>query len=240
MKPSPFELFAADFDLPTKAGGVIVLDELDPAEVPPAPPPPVTREMLDAACAEARALGLAAGRAEVAAAREVERAALLGAVLAGLRDADATLRAAVDEAGGGLARLVLTALQGAFPALCARHGGAELARFTREVTALLADEVRVVIRLHPATQPALDEVLAELEPEVRAAILVEPRAAMCPGDARIAWQHGIAVRDAASLRARIDAVLAPLGLALEAAPSPPASLAAAAPTAAAPRAVVAA
>jgi len=237
MKPARFELFAADFDAPAGSGGVIELDELDPVEVPPAPPPPITPAALDAACAEARALGHEAGRGEAAAAREAERHALLAALLAGLHDADATIRAAVDEAGTGLARLVMAALSAAFPALCARHGGAELARFTREVTALLAAEARVVIRLHPTAQPALDEVLAELEPELRAAILVEPREAMATGDARIAWRHGMAVRDAASLRARVDAVLAPLGLAPDPVPIQPA---AAAPTAPAARAVVAA
>lgn len=208
-------LFVHDFDDPA-AGGVIVLDEPDAAEAEAAAA--ITQDMLDEACAAAHAQGLAAGRAEAEAAREAERRALLTALLEQLRDADAGIRNAVDEAGSGLARLVLASLAAGFPSLCARHGADELVRFTREVTGLLAQEPRIVIRVNPAMQPVLDEFLETLEPERRAAILVEPRGALVPGDARIAWRHGLAVRDAAALQARLDEILAPLGLA----PAPPA------------------
>jgi hypothetical protein len=51
-----------------------------------------------------------------------------------------------------------------------------------------------------------------LEPERREAILVEAREALPPGDARIAWRHGMAVRDTEALRLRLAETLAPLGL----------------------------
>ena len=219
---SGFGLFVHDFDDPV-AGGVIVLDEPDAAESEPAPA--ITQEVLDEARAAAHAQGLAAGRAEAEEAREAERRALLAALLDQLRDADAQIRGAVDEAGIGLARLLLASLAAGFPSLCARHGAAELVRFTQQVTALLAHEPRIVIRVHPATQRALDEYLAKLEPEQRETILVEPRSSLAPGDARIAWRHGLAVREAAALQARLDDILAPLGLAPEPAHTPlPASI----------------
>ena len=205
-------LFVRDFDDPV-AGGVIVLDEPDAAESEPAPA--ITQEVLDEARAAAHALGLAAGRAAAEAEREAERGALLAALLDQLRDAGDQIRRAVDEAGTGLARLVLASLAAGFPSLCARHGAAELGRFTREVTALLAHEPRIVIRVHPAMLPALDECLGTLEPEQRETIVVEPRSSLAPGDARIAWRHGLAVRDAAALQARLGDILAPLGLAPE-------------------------
>lgn len=217
MRPPPlgadagFALFARDFDAPLD--GVIVLDDEEP-EAPPSEPdaPAITPEMLEEACVAARAEGLQAGRAEAAEAREAARHAMTAALLNQLRDAEAQLRAAVEEAGGALAALVLTMLDSAFPALRARHGAAELSRFVRDMVSLLAQEPRIVIRIHPDMQPVLDQVLAGLEPERREAILVEPREALPPGDARIAWRHGMAVRDTEALRARLAETLAPLGL----------------------------
>ena len=211
--PRAAGLFTHDFDTPAP-GGVIVLDEEEAPPLPAEPPPPpITAEDLAAARAAAHDAGRAEGRAEAEAARAAERDALLAALSAQLADAGAQLRAAVEEAGGGLSRLVLAALQAGFPALGARHGAAEVARFTREVTALLAAEPRIVIRVHPAMVPEVEAVLATLEPERREAILVEPRDTLPPGDARIAWRHGLAVRDTGQLLARIGDVLAPLGLA---------------------------
>ena len=168
--------------------------------------------MLEAAVAAARDDGLREGRAEAAEAREAARHAMQATLINQLRDAEAQLRGAADAAGSQLAALVLATLDAGFPALRARHGAAELTRFTRDIVGLLAQEPRIVIRIHPDMQPALDEVLAGLEPERREAILVEAREALPPGDARIAWRHGMAVRDTEALRQRLGETLAPLGL----------------------------
>jgi len=192
---------------------VIVLDDREPPDeaVEPAPPP-ITAAMLEEACAAARADGLQQGRDEAAAARDAERDLMTARLLSGLGMADEKLRDAVEATGKRLAGVVLATLDAGFPALCARHGAAEVVRFTRDVVALLGQELRIVIRVHPTLQPALDQVLAGLEPERREAILVEPRDTIPPGDARIAWRHGLATRDIATLRTRLAAVLAPLGL----------------------------
>jgi len=217
-------LFARDFDDPAVLDGVIVLDEQEPPDAVAEPaPPPITAALLDESCAAARADGLRQGRAEAAAARDAERDAMTASLLAGLSLADANLRDAVEVAGMRLAGLVLATLDAGFPTLCARHGAAEVARFTRDVVALLGQEPRIVIRIHPGLQLMLEGVLAELEPDQRATILVEPRDAIPPGDARIAWRHGLASRDIGALRTRLAEVLAPLGLA----PGPPGLVAAA-------------
>jgi len=205
-----FAMFVRDFDAPLD--NVIVLDDAE-EEVPAAPPPPaITQEMLDAAVAAARDEGLREGRAEAAEAREAARHAMQATLINQLRDAGAELRGAVDAAGSQLAALVLATLDAGFPALRARHGADELARYTRDIVGLLAQEPRIVIRIHPDMQPVLDDVLSALEPERRETILVEAREALPPGDARIAWRHGMAVRDTEALRQRLGETLAPLGL----------------------------
>lgn len=207
-------LFAHDFDAPPPEG-VVVLDEPEPEA-----PPPVTAEMVEAARQEGLAEGLARGRAEAAAAREAARQEALERLSEQMRGAAEGLAESVEQAGTQIAQLVLAAVGAAFPALAGRHGGAEVARFTREIMAVLAEEPRIVIRVHPDMEADVAQALAGLEPERRAAVMVEPRDSLAPGDARIAWRHGLAVRDATGLWARVQDILGPLGLAAPAPPAP--------------------
>lgn len=215
---SPFggaalSFFARDFDDPGGLDGVIVLDEREPPDAgAETAPPPITAAFLEEACAAARAEGVRQGVADATAAHDAERDNMTASLIAGLTLADQHLRDAVEIAGRRLAGLVLATLDAGFPALCARHGAAEVDRFTRDVIALLGQEPRIVIRIHPTLQHTLDDMLAGLEPERRDAILVEPRDTIPPGDARIAWRHGLAARDIGALRTRLAEVLAPLGL----------------------------
>ncbi len=210
-------LFARDFDDPAALDDVIVLDEQEPSDSLPEPaPPPITNASLEEACAIAHADGLRQGRSEAAGARDAERDAMMASLLAELRGAEADLRKTVEVAGTRLAGLVLASLEASFPTLCMRHGAAEVVRFTRDIVVLLGEEPRIVIRVHPTLHPPLEAMLAGLEPERREAILVEPRDTIPPGDARIAWRHGLATRDTAALRVRLEEVLASLGLAPEA------------------------
>jgi flagellar biosynthesis/type III secretory pathway protein FliH len=209
-----FSLFARDFDDPSTLDGVIVLDE--PELTPPASEPEIqaiSLAMLEEARACAHAEGLRQGRAEAAAARDAAREAMVTQLLFDLRNADINLRQAVEAAGTQLANLALAVIEAGFPSLRGCHGAAELSRFSREVIALLDEELRIVVRIHPTMQSVLDEVLADLEEERRAAIIVETRDALPAGDARIAWRNGLATRDTESLRTRIAEALAPLGLA---------------------------
>jgi flagellar assembly protein FliH len=206
-------LFAHDFDAPAPEG-VVVLDEPEPEA-----PPPVTAEMVEAARQAGLAEGLARGRAEATAAREAARQEALARLTGQMEQAAAGLAETVEQAGSQIAQLVLAAIGAAFPALAARHGGPEVARFTRDIVALLAEEPRIVIRVHPDMEADVAAALAGLEPERRTAVLLEPRDSLAPGDARIAWRNGLAVRDATGLWARVQDILGPLGLE---APPPPA------------------
>lgn len=201
-------LFAHDFDRP--AEGVIVLDE---PEVAAPPVPAVTEAMVAQAREEGFREGLAHGRAEAATARDAALAEMTARLVAQMDGAATALAAEVDRAGGELAQLVLAAVGGAFPALCARHGPAEVQRFTREVVTLLAEEPRIVVRVHPDMTADAARVVAALEPERREAVVVEALDSLAPGDAGIAWRHGLARRDARGMWARVVAVLEPLGLA---------------------------
>ncbi len=223
--PADFSLFVPDFDAPA---GVIMLDEMpepDPGSAPEAAQSAVTAEMLAAACAQAHEEGRNAGLAQAADAREAQRQAMLSALAGHIAAADTQLRDVVEESGAQLAQLVFAVLQAAFPALSARHGGAEIARLTGEMVRLLAAEPRIVIRVHPTMAGEVAQVLDRLENERRAAVVVETRDDMPPGDARVGWRHGVAVRDSHALWSQVAGILAPLGLTP---PPVPAELAAAA------------
>lgn len=210
-------LFAHDFDRPVE--GVIVLDE---PEVPDVLPPVVSEAMVAQAREEGFREGLAHGRAEAAAARDVALADMTARLVAQMEGAAEGLGAVVQGSGEALAQLVLAAVGRAYPVLCERHGAAEVRRFTHEVVTMLGEEPRIVVRVHPDMVPEVARVVAGLAPERRDAVVVEAQDALVPGDARIGWRHGAAVRDAKGMWARVVDVLGPLGLAPDggAAPAP--------------------
>lgn len=202
-------LFTCDFDeLADDGAGVIVLDEPEAAAASLVP----TQGLLDAARDAGFAEGLRLGRAEAAAAREAALHAMTSQLVEQMEAAVAGLRGALDESGTRIVQLVLARVGAAFPALCAHHGGAEVARFTRTILALLAAEPRVVVRVHPDMADDVTGIVAALDPERRESVVVEPREDIPVGDARIGWCRGIAVRDTATLWAEAQEALAALGL----------------------------
>lgn len=219
-------LFATDFD---RDDGVIVFDLPDEPEPSPVPVPPQTGpDDLAAARADGFEAGLRHGRAEAVAARDAQLAALVARLNEQLAGAADGLRASVDDAGERIGRLVVTILDRTFPALCARFGAAEVARFTCQVIALLEDEPRVLIRVHPTMTDATTAMLAALEPAQRSAVLVEADAALAAGDALVGWRNGRARRSTAALWADLVDALGQLGLGPLSAP-PPDGIAPAAP-----------
>jgi flagellar assembly protein FliH len=207
-------LFDRDFDDSMMLDDVVVIEEHESMEAPPeAELPLITPVMLEEACAAAHANGLRQGRAEVAAARDSERDAMMRNLLCQLRGAEESLCEMVETAGARLAGLVLASLEASFPNMCVHHGSAEVVRFTRNVVELLGEEPRIVIRVHPTLETPLDALISDLEPERQQAILVELRDTIPPGDVRIAWRHGLATRDVAALHTRVAEVLAQLGFA---------------------------
>ena len=106
----------------------------------------------------------------------------------------------------------MASLGALFPALCARHGGGEVAALARAVLPALDSEPRITIRVSPHVTTELAAELDRLDPELRARIVLVPTDAVPPGDVRIAWQDGIARRDGAALWAQVADTLSQYGL----------------------------
>jgi flagellar biosynthesis/type III secretory pathway protein FliH len=103
-------------------------------------------------------------------------------------------------------------LAGMLPAVCARHGAAEVAALTRAVLPALVHEPRVTIRVSPHMLRTVEDAMATVDPDLHGRVAVVPTNAMPPGDARITWADGAAVRDTAALWRAISEVLEPLDL----------------------------
>jgi flagellar biosynthesis/type III secretory pathway protein FliH len=76
----------------------------------------------------------------------------------------------------------------------------------------LAREPRVTIRVSPHVVRVVEQELDRLDPELHARVSLAPADAVAPGDVRIAWQDGAAIRDAAALWRKVAETLAPLDL----------------------------
>jgi flagellar assembly protein FliH len=214
----PAILFAEDFDAPPD---IAVLDDPpeEPEPPPPPPPPAITEADVAAARADAYAEGHRNGLAQAQADRAEVSRQMLG-VIAGRLDATrAEAAQAVEEQADAVARLLLGTLATMLPALCARHGAGEVAALARAVLPALAREPRVTIRVSPHVLAAVEQELARLDPELHGLVSLVPTDAVAPGDVRIAWQDGAAVRDAASLWREVAEALAPLDLLPAAAPA---------------------
>jgi hypothetical protein len=129
-----------------------------------------------------------------------------------------------------VARLLLAALGTLLPDLCARFGAAEVAAVARALLPALRHEPAACARAHPDTCAELASLLETRDPDLRSMLRLVATEAMAPGDVRIEWQNGAAVRDGAALWRAAAAVLSPLDL-LGPAPAAPAVVPAVVPAA---------
>ena len=196
-------LFAEDFDLP----------ETEPtAAAPEMIAPVVDLAQLAAAKAAAFDEGFAMGRAAALAedAAGVRQAVdALAAELGAARDA---ARLIGEQAAEEIARLLLAALGAVMPVLCASHGEAEATAVARAVLPALTGEPEIAIRTNPHTATALLAEIARIDPDLVARVRMTPTDALAPGDLRIAWRDGLAVRGGAALWREVAAILVPQGL----------------------------
>ncbi len=187
-------------------------DGESPAEPGPPEPevidPSFTAAELDAARAEARE----AGRAEAEHGLAAARVHMLGLLATGVADARGEAAQAATAAAAGVAATMLAALLACLPALCGRHGEAELRALSRAILPALQDEPRITVRVNPHMLAAMQAEVAALDTEVAERVRILPTDAVAPGDARIAWADGSAVRDAGRARAAVRDALAQLGL----------------------------
>jgi flagellar biosynthesis/type III secretory pathway protein FliH len=202
-RPSGTVLFAEDFDLPPKRN--------------PVPEPEIIEPVFAAADLEAaRKQAWQAGHDAASESAEHAMQAVLGdaaaAIVAALADARAQAATLAHLAADELARLLLDSLAAAFPALCARHGEAELRALIRILLPALSQEPAVTIRLNPDNVVAVLQAMQRLDPELADRVQVVASETIARGDTRITWRNGQAVRDAAAVWAQVAEILAPSGL----------------------------
>ncbi len=184
-------------------------------EEPPAPPPEpeIVEPTYSAAEMDAaRDEGRAAGRAETEHGLAATRTHMLGLIATGLGDARASAAQVAEAVAAEVARTLLTALAACLPALCARHGAAELQALVRAVLPALVDEPKITIRVNPSMVDVMAAEIAAMDSEIAQRIVLLPTGQLEPGDGRVSWQEGSAVRDAARARAAVEDALAALGL----------------------------
>lgn len=195
-------LFAEDFDI----------DGFDPEVLSATNPPvPVVQSYCGEDIEAARAEGWEAGRIAASEKLQAEDTAwvrqAISKLAVELNAASAAARAVADETAGAIARLLMSTLGAVLPTLCAAHGEAEAIAVARAVLPGLSAEPIITIRANPHTAPALSREIERIDPDLPARIRLLPTDALLPGDIRIAWQDGAAVRDTTELWNEIVTVL---------------------------------
>jgi flagellar biosynthesis/type III secretory pathway protein FliH len=120
--------------------------------------------------------------------------------------------AIAEQSAEAIARLLLDCFAIAFPALTVRHGPGELAALLREILPALHREPKITVRINPHLIPVMTEEVHSLDADLAARVRLIPADSVAVGDVRVTWEHGSAIRDAASLWSQIESVLAPAGL----------------------------
>lgn len=199
-------LFAEEFDL---APGVTIIDAPpEPEIIAPVFTAGDIAHARDAAFAEGHAAGIA--EAEAAELGRARHALATMAAQLGAASQDAALLA--ERAAEEIARLLLDTLTTLLPALCARHGEAELRAVIRAVLPALMREPAVTVRINPLLAPAVRDELGRLDPELAERVRLVPAETMPAGDVRVAWQDGAAVRDTRAVWDQVAAALSEAGL----------------------------
>jgi hypothetical protein len=197
-------LYAEDFDDTGDHGAAAP----DPVPEPEIIEPVFTAAELDAARAEASL----AGQADAERGLAGSRTQLLARVASTIEEACAGAREVAEQAAEGVARCMLGALAACLPSLCEQHGAAELRAFVRTLLPALTDEPRVIVRINPAMMAMMQSEIGSLDDEVAERVQLLATEAVPPGDARVTWGEGSAVRDTSRARAAFEVGLAELGL----------------------------
>ncbi len=195
-------------DMPAAEAGASRQEPAQGPAEPEAVEPTFTAAELDAARAEGRE----AGRVEAERGLAASRAAMVGLLASGLSEVQGSARGVAEAAAEGVARCLLSMMAACLPALCERHGAAELQALARAVLPALVDEPRITVRVHPYMQAAMQAEVAALDIELAERVQLLPTEMVAPGDARISWADGAVVRDAARARRAVEDALAALGL----------------------------
>ena len=196
-------LFAEDFDVPEV---VPEPEVIEPEEVEPTFSIAELTDVRETAWREGHAAGMQKAVADSVAAVH-ETVVAIATQLAAEREVAA---ARAEESATAIARLLLDSLNATFPALCERYGEAEARSVMRIVLPALTQEPAIIVRSNPRTSHAVAEEVSRLDPEVSARVQTIACEEMAPGDVRVTWRNGAAMRDAAELWEQVLQVLAPV------------------------------
>ena len=197
-------LYAEDFD--DVGDNVLVLAHPEPE--PEIIEPVFTVAELDAA----RAGALLAGRAEAVKDLAAVRNQLLLSVANAIAESRAAARDVAEQAAESVASCILSVLAACLPALCAQHGATELQALVRTLLPALTEEPRITVRVNPQMLSVMQGEIGCLDAEIAERVHLLAIDAIPPGDARITWAEGSAVRDTSRARAAFEDGLAELGL----------------------------
>jgi hypothetical protein len=193
-------LFAEDFDLPQAAPEAQVID------------PVLSASELTAAREAAWHEGHATGFREAAAADNTATKQAIAQISELLRSESQAGVARAEEEAAAIAQLLLDSLAATFPTLAARYGDAEVRAIIRTVLPALIREPVITVRAHPETTVVIAQEIVGLDPDLKEHVQTVPCEDMMPGDLRIAWRNGSAVRNATALWQQVAEILAPAGL----------------------------
>jgi flagellar biosynthesis/type III secretory pathway protein FliH len=193
-------LFAEDFDLPQTASAPDVVE------------PVFSADELAAARESARLEGHEAGLLEAAASDAAATKQAMAQIAVQLHAGSAAASIQAEQQAESIARLLLASLAATFPTLSARYGDGEARAIVRSVLPALAQEPMITIHAHSDTTAAISREIGQLDPELRARVETVTSETMLPGDVRITWRNGSAVRNLDALWHQVADVLAPAGL----------------------------
>lgn len=193
-------LYAEDFDDPAQP-----LPDAGRTAQPE--PRPLDQSDLDAACAAA------VSDARLKWQREDERhrttaLATLGTAVAAIQSAAEQTALAAAEA---TVTTILSMVTGLLPEFCREHGPAEVRALLVRLLPTIRSSTKITVRVHPDLVPVIQRDIGELEPDLRAMIVVTT-ADVEPGDVKLAWENGSLTRDSLQIIQAVQDALSQLGL----------------------------
>ena len=199
-------------------GGVLFEEDFDLPPTPAAPPEPEIIEPVYSAAdlQEARTQAWREGHDVAMAHAEVVAQTAARQTLTRIAERiDATHTEAsqlVERSAEAVARLLMDGFAAAFPALSRRHGSAELRAIIRAILPALHQELAVTVRIDGNLVKDVADEIDRLDPDLLPKVEVLPSNSVPPGDIRITWRNGAAIRDTAKLWEEITEILSPAGL----------------------------
>lgn len=185
-------------------------DEKDLPEEPLEPPPPPPPTFSEAELERARRESLAKGREEAAAEAEASRERHVADLLQTISREFSTLFAAEDlrnaQYEAESVRLTLATLQRLFPAMNQKYGLGEIQRVVSEVLESQREIAVIKLEVHPDYVETIHEHVRRVlkQANISGNCTVTGNQALGPGDCRMNWENGGALRDSQGVAEDIE------------------------------------